>query len=208
MSGSARADLGAPSTSRRPLPARFVAAGAIALLAFFYLILTGLDLGTAYYLTVSEAKAAGISADSTRVSGDVVPGSIIRAGSEVRFQIADSTGSLPVVYRGVVPDIFGEGIQVVVEGQPDASGTFQADTLLAKCPSKFEAETSSLPAWPPSPSASSRAGHRSSRAPERRLSASPRSSGSPPRSSSPPSSPTTSRSGTSPRTRPATLRSR
>ena len=59
----------------------------------------------------------------------------------VRFIMADEGGSIPVVYRGLVPDIFGPNIQVVVEGKY-TNGVFQASTLLAKCPSKF---TSQIP---------------------------------------------------------------
>jgi cytochrome c-type biogenesis protein CcmE len=48
---------------------------------------------------------------------------------------------MPVYYKGgPVPDIFGEEVQVVVEGKVGPDGTFQASTLLAKCPSKFESE--------------------------------------------------------------------
>ena len=46
--------------------------------------------------------------------------------------------TIPVSYAGTVPDIFREGIQVVVEGRIDEAGTFQAETLLAKCPSKYQ----------------------------------------------------------------------
>jgi cytochrome c-type biogenesis protein CcmE len=53
--------------------------------------------------------------------------------------MADDGGSLPVVYKGMIPDIFGPGIQVVVEGRY-VDGTFQATSLLAKCPSKYTAE--------------------------------------------------------------------
>ncbi len=134
---------------RRPLPMKFVVAAGIVLLAFVYLIVTGLNLGTAYYLTVGELRAGGptmsMSMSPVRVSGNVVPGSIVRDGTHVSFKIADSTGSLPVAYSGVVPDIFGDNIQVVVEGRTDTAGTFQATTLLAKCPSKFQAKTSTGP---------------------------------------------------------------
>ena len=53
----------------------------------------------------------------------------------------DDGGTLPVVYKGLVPDIFAPGIQVVVEGHY-VNGVFEASTLLAKCPSKF---TSQIP---------------------------------------------------------------
>ena len=144
---------------RRGVPPKFIVAGAVVLLAVVYLVVTSLSSATAYYLTVSELQAqlaqelsgasgtAGTTAASkraVRVSGDVVPGSILREGATLRFTVADAGGSLPVVYRGVVPDIFGDNIQVVVEGQPGVGGAFEANTLLAKCPSKFEASPSAV----------------------------------------------------------------
>jgi cytochrome c-type biogenesis protein CcmE len=64
------------------------------------------------------------------------------AKQQITFTISDSNGqSLPVVYSGIVPDIFAPGIQVVVEGHYTGQGPFQAQTLLAKCPSKFTAAT-------------------------------------------------------------------
>ena len=65
-------------------------------------------------------------------------------GRVVSFTISDSgknINMLPVTYSGVVPDIFRPGVQVVVEGHYTGSGPFQAQTLLAKCPSKFQSAT-------------------------------------------------------------------
>jgi len=55
----------------------------------------------------------------------------------VRFTAAQDGASMPVDYRGQLPDIFRPGIQVVVEGRIGADGVFHARTLLAKCPSRF-----------------------------------------------------------------------
>jgi cytochrome c-type biogenesis protein CcmE len=121
---------------------------AVVLAAMGYLVFAGLSSATVYYVTVSEFQAqsavagtgaTGAATKPVRVSGYVVPGSIVRDGALLRFVMADGGGSLPVSYRGVVPDIFGAEIQVVVEGRPDGAGGFLATTLLAKCPSKFEA---------------------------------------------------------------------
>jgi len=107
-----------------------------------YLVITALGSTTAYYMTVSELRGAGASVygQPVRVAGNVVAGSIQRdpTAFEVRFDAADASGVLPVVYRGVLPDIFGDGVEVVVEGKYAADGTFTAGTLLVKCPSKFE----------------------------------------------------------------------
>jgi len=77
------------------------------------------------------------------VAGVVRAGSIVHddATQRVSFVIDDGKATLPVSYSGVVPDIFRAGIQVVVEGKYSGQGAFQAQTLLAKCPSKFQAAT-------------------------------------------------------------------
>ncbi|NIQ00058.1 MAG: hypothetical protein GWM98_06255, partial [Nitrospinaceae bacterium] len=48
--------------------------------------------------------------------------------------------TLPVVYKGVTPDMFEGGREVVVEGTLGTDGVFHANTLLTSCPSKYEAE--------------------------------------------------------------------
>lgn len=130
----------APWASGRRL--KLSIAGVVILLAVGYLISTSLQNNAVYYLTVSELQRAGASVEGQpiRVAGNVVPGSIQREPGSfiVQFEIADASGRLPITYKGVVPDIFGPGIEVVVEGKYPGTGTFAASTLLAKCPSKFE----------------------------------------------------------------------
>lgn len=119
---------------------RVLVAGLILLGAVAYLVWASFPQGVVYYQTVKELKQRPNDPQPVRVAGVVAAGSIQRdtANARLQFQIADSGDSLPVVYTGVVPDIFGPGISVVVEGQRDASGVFQAQTLLAKCPSRFQ----------------------------------------------------------------------
>lgn len=114
--------------------------GLVILAAVGYLVYSGLRTNV-YYQTVSELQASGgASGKQVRLAGIVVPGSIVReeGTSTVRFQVADAGGSLPIVYKGAVPDIFGDEIEVVLEGKYNPSTGFVADTMLAKCPSKFE----------------------------------------------------------------------
>ncbi|MBO0782638.1 MAG: cytochrome c maturation protein CcmE, partial [Ktedonobacteraceae bacterium] len=59
----------------------------------------------------------------------------------ITFTVIDGNQTMNVAYSGVVPDIFRPGIQVVVEGRYSGQGPFQAQTLLAKCPSKFQSAT-------------------------------------------------------------------
>jgi cytochrome c-type biogenesis protein CcmE len=105
-----------------------------------YLVYNGLRTNV-YYQTVSELQASGgENGRQVRLAGNVVEGTIVRAdgSSEIRFSVADTGGSLPVVYNGVVPDIFAPGIEVVLEGKYRPGTGFVADTMLAKCPSKFD----------------------------------------------------------------------
>jgi cytochrome c-type biogenesis protein CcmE len=62
----------------------------------------------------------------------VVPGSVKREGVEVRFVVTDTARSMPVVYRGQLPDLFREGKGVVAQGQLGADGIFTAREVLAK----------------------------------------------------------------------------
>ncbi len=120
---------------------KFLVSGVILFLTIGYLRYMGFQGSATYYYTVSEIMEQGnsIYGENVRVSGQVMPGSIEQenTGSTLKFTIIDSEESLPVVYQGAVPDAFKVGNDVVVEGHLNASGTFQAHTILVKCPSKY-----------------------------------------------------------------------
>jgi cytochrome c-type biogenesis protein CcmE len=133
-----------PVRRRRMLPLSFLLGGVIILVAVGYLIYANTQSNAVYDMTVSELKqCASCTSQAVRVEGTVQQGSIQRHNTmqQLAFVISDGKQSLPVVYSGVVPDIFNVGIQVVVEGHYDGQGAFQAQTLLTKCPSKFTAAT-------------------------------------------------------------------
>jgi cytochrome c-type biogenesis protein CcmE len=68
-----------------------------------------------------------------RLGGLVQPGSLARGDSlAVTFQVSDGSATLPVSYKGILPDLFREGQGVVAEGALDGAGVFRADTVLAK----------------------------------------------------------------------------
>ena len=123
---------------------KFFVAGGVIALAVAYLVTMGLQGTTVYFLTVSELQAKGASAQNQifRVSGNLVPGTLAKdsSGLGIQFLIADPTSTpLSVVYRGgQVPDIIGDNIEIVAEGKLDAHGTFTANNVLAKCPSRLE----------------------------------------------------------------------
>ena len=113
--------------------------------AFGFLGFNAFKSASMYYLTPTELLARGEEAynDEVRLSGTVVDGTIERdAGNVYRFTVADDDGvTIPVVYKGVVPDTFKEDAEVVVEGELTTDGIFEANNLLAKCPSKYEPES-------------------------------------------------------------------
>jgi cytochrome c-type biogenesis protein CcmE len=69
-----------------------------------------------------------------RIGGLVEPGSLTRSSGsvEVRFRVTDNASTIPVVYRGILPDLFKEGKGVVAQGALGADGVFVASQVLAK----------------------------------------------------------------------------
>jgi cytochrome c-type biogenesis protein CcmE len=131
---------------------KFVLGGSAIVVAVLYLIVTGMTGSASYYLTVAEAANAG-SASRTgvvRVKGRV------RAGSskwdppalQLSFMLADGQQEIPVLYHGVIPDLFAEGREIIVEGRLSPQGLV-AESLLASCPSKYEPEDSAAVHLPP-----------------------------------------------------------
>ena len=99
-----------------------------------YLVFSGLSENTVYFLNVSEARAA--TADklqAARLFGTVAPDNLLK-------NVDDAGLTLPVVYKGAVPDTFKAGAEVIVEGGLQPDGRFMAKTLMTKCPSKYQKE--------------------------------------------------------------------
>jgi len=132
-------------TVRQRISRKIVISVALLVAGFAVLFSVGLKGSLVYYLTVSEFKDSGRRADlgdNFRVNGIVKPGSIRKHQGTpgARFVLTDGSQELPVVYDKEVPDTFVDGAEAVVEGSLGADGTFAAHTLLAKCPSKYEAQ--------------------------------------------------------------------
>ncbi|MEM0899610.1 MAG: cytochrome c maturation protein CcmE [Pseudomonadota bacterium] len=97
------------------------------------LMLTGLSEQVTFFRTPSELVALKPSLDSRiRLGGIVVDGSVRGDTDAVRFDIEDATTQITVRYAGILPDLFREGQGIIAEGALDPSGTFMADTVLAK----------------------------------------------------------------------------
>ena len=106
----------------------------LAVLAAVLLAMWGLKDRAAYFYTPADI-AAGKTAESQaiRLGGMVERGSIQRGpdGVTIRFVVTDGKAATPVLYRGIVPDLFREGSGAVAEGRLQG-GIFVADTILAK----------------------------------------------------------------------------
>jgi cytochrome c-type biogenesis protein CcmE len=116
-----------------------------------YLIYTGIRETSTYYLTIEEfvLKKEALANEGVRVAGRVQAGSVQWNPKDLRLSFVlgpfkDDTGNqtagVPVSYQGILPDMFAEGRDVIVEGTYDAGNTLAAKTLMTSCPSKYEPE--------------------------------------------------------------------
>ena len=109
-----------------------------------YFMYQAMQSSWSYYYSVDDmsANAPGVKNQSLRIAGRVKPNTVTRdlQNMILTFTLAGDKAELHVRYHGVVPDNFTPGNEVVVEGRLDTSGTFQADTLLTKCESKYKAK--------------------------------------------------------------------
>jgi cytochrome c-type biogenesis protein CcmE len=110
--------------------------GSLAVLALAAaLVLNAMRDSIVFFSTPAMVAEKHIQAGKRfRLGGLVQPGSLVRGDNlAVTFSVADgSATTLPVSYKGILPDLFREGQGVVAEGALDSSGVFKADTVLAK----------------------------------------------------------------------------
>ncbi len=104
--------------------------------ALLYLVAAGIGGNLIYFVTPTELLEKGPIAydEPFRLSGEVVPGSVRwnPEAVDLRFRIRDEQTTLEVVSTGVPPQLFQDGMEVVVEGSLDPSGVFQATNLMVK----------------------------------------------------------------------------
>ncbi len=120
--------------------------GGFLLIGIVILLIVQATMSTgAYYLTVSEIQDSGAAlvGERVRASGKVVDGSENWDPQSItlRFNITDEKGAqLPIVFFGPRPDNFQRAAEAIVEGTMLPDGSFQANDLLLKCPSRYEEE--------------------------------------------------------------------
>ena len=131
--------------------AKFIIGGIIVAAAVVYLIASSISSSAQYYLTVKELrdKEQTMAGRNVRVAGFVVGDSIAYnpQASNLSFDIVDShdelsstvkVKTLKIVYTGPKPDLLQHEAQAIAEGKLNPDGTFAANNLLLKCPTRYE----------------------------------------------------------------------
>lgn len=130
---------------------KFLLGGLLIVGAVGYLIYTGIRETSTYYLTIEEflPQREAFVNESIRLAGRVQDGSVQWDPKTLRLSFvlgpftptADSPppAGIAVHYQGVLPDMFAEGRDVIVEGRSDGT-VLRATTVMTSCPSKYEPE--------------------------------------------------------------------
>jgi cytochrome c-type biogenesis protein CcmE len=121
----------------KPRHKRFaiIAAGVAAIAVAAALVLNAFQSNLVFFFSPSQIAAGEAPKDRAfRVGGMVQAGSVKRQGDglTVEFIVTDTAKSIPVTYKGILPDLFREGKGVVAQGRLGADGVFRANEVLAK----------------------------------------------------------------------------
>lgn len=111
--------------------------------ALGFLAYGGIGANLVYYWSPTEMKAAGPKAvgATIRLGGLVAPGSITHEGNTLHFIVSDGTNATAVTTTSIPPQMFREGIGVVVEGTANADGSFVSKRLMVKHDEQYKAPT-------------------------------------------------------------------
>src|SRR5689334_21399916 len=113
-----------------------IAAVAVIVAAFGYLLYGGLDKNVVYFLTPKELLAKGARAVDVpvRLGGQVKPGSVKwnDVSRDLSFTVTDGASDILVHSKGAPPQMFRDGMGVVVEGRYHPDGIFNSTNLIVK----------------------------------------------------------------------------
>jgi len=112
-----------------------IAAGVTALSVASILVLNAFQSNLVFFFSPTQVMAnEAPTGKSFRIGGLVEMDSIQREddSTRVRFSVTDTSEVIPVIYTGILPDLFKEGKGVVAQGKLAANGVFEADEVLAK----------------------------------------------------------------------------
>lgn len=139
-SGIAKPEIAAKSPNKK---LKFIIGGVIILIAVVFLVAQSISSTGAYYMTVADlnSKSDKLMGQKIRVSGAIVQESEDWNPTELmlNFHMTDETGEEVLVsFHGSRPSNFSRATEAIVEGEMTPHGTFAADNLLLKCPSRYE----------------------------------------------------------------------
>lgn len=120
---------------RRHKRITFILIGLASLSIAAYLVASAFRKNLVFFFSPTQVAAKEAPVDRTfRIGGLVQDGTLKRDpdGLTVRFIVTDTAASIPVVYKGILPDLFKEGRGCVAQGKIGADGVFQAEQVLAK----------------------------------------------------------------------------
>src|ERR1043166_10344425 len=120
---------------RRHRRIAFMLVGLAGLAIATYLVASAFRNNLVFFFSPTQVAAKEAPANRTfRVGGLVQEGTLKRDpdGLTVRFIVTDTAQSIPVVYKGILPDLFKEGRGCVAQGRLGSDGVFHADQVLAK----------------------------------------------------------------------------
>ncbi len=125
---------------------KFVIGIGVIIAAVAAMIYSAVDQTKMYMVTVDEFIGArpSYAGRTVRIAGRVQEGTMSWNAEKrsLSFGLHDITGegAIPVEYSGLLPDMFAEGRDVIVEGPHQDSERFEASSILTSCPSKYEPE--------------------------------------------------------------------
>ena len=113
----------------------FIVASLAALGLATWLVLGAFRNNLVFFFSPTQVMAKEAPVGRTfRIGGLVETGTLKRDtdGLTIRFSVTDTATTLPVVYKGILPDLFKEGRGCVAQGKVGADGVFYADQIMAK----------------------------------------------------------------------------
>jgi cytochrome c-type biogenesis protein CcmE len=118
---------------RRHRRIAFIVVGLVSLGIATYLAASAFRNNLVFFFSPTQVAAKEAPVDRTfRIGGLVQEGSLKRDGLNVQFTVTDTAYNVPVVYNGILPDLFKEGRGCVAQGKISSDGVFHAEQVLAK----------------------------------------------------------------------------
>ena len=118
---------------RRHRRIAFIVVGLVSLGIAAYLAASAFRSNLVFFFSPTQVAAKEAPVDRTfRIGGLVQEGTLKREGLNVQFTVTDTAASVPVVYNGILPDLFKEGRGCVAQGKISSDGVFHAEQVLAK----------------------------------------------------------------------------